>query len=117
MNTTNDVQAITAIAAASDLSGYFFVGYEGHWSEKIAYDASADDMAAALAGIPAVGDVTVRYKQTEHALRFLLALVVVLNVNVVNVEDLDISFFTIGATNYAGRTLAPWGSHMLVLLL
>lgn len=53
------MQAITVVATASDLSGYFFVGFEGHWSEKIAYDASADDVASALAGIPAVGEVNV----------------------------------------------------------
>lgn len=72
VNATSEVQVITVVAAASDLSGYFFVGYEGHWSDKVAYDASADDMASALAGIPAVGDVTVRQIQAEHALRFLV---------------------------------------------
>lgn len=46
-------------AAASDLDGYFVIGFEGHWSEKINHDATADEMASALAGIPAVGDVEV----------------------------------------------------------
>lgn len=50
---------ITTAATASDLDGYFVVGFEGHWSEKINHDATAADMAAALAGIPAVGDVEV----------------------------------------------------------
>lgn len=50
-------------ASASDFSGYFFIGYEGHWSEKIVHDASADDVASALAGIPAVGAVTVRKEE------------------------------------------------------
>lgn len=53
------MQAITAVGTASDLSGYFFVGFEGHWSEKIAYDASSDDVASALSGIPAIGQVNV----------------------------------------------------------
>lgn len=53
----SEVQTILVASAAHDLGGYFFVGYEGHWSEKIAFDAAADDMASALAGIPAVGDV------------------------------------------------------------
>lgn len=97
MNATNEVQAITVVAAASDLSGYFFVGYEGHWSEKIAYDASADDMASALVGIPAVGDVTVRCTQVKHALWLRLALFIVQNVNAVNLEDLEISIIIIGA--------------------
>ena len=44
-------------------------------------------MASALAGIPAVGDVTVRYTQVVHALRLLLGLVVQ-NVTTVNFEDL-----------------------------
>lgn len=47
------------MATASDLSGYFFVGFEGHWSEKISYDASADDVVSALAGIPTVGQINV----------------------------------------------------------
>lgn len=73
MNATSEVQVITVVAAASDLSGYFFAGYEGHWSEKIAYDAGADDMASALAGIPAVGDVTVRRNTGgPHALRLFV---------------------------------------------
>lgn len=59
MSSRLEVQVITAVSTASDLGGYFFVGYEGHWSEKIAYDASADDMASALSGIPAVGEVAV----------------------------------------------------------
>lgn len=88
------------VATASDLTGYFFVGYEGHWSEKIAYDASADDMASALAGVPAVGDVTVRYTQVEHAL-------VVRNVNAVSFEDLEISLANIEATSFTGKALAP----------
>lgn len=49
-----------AVARASDLHGYFFVAFEGHWSEKIAHDASAGEMASALAGIPTLGDVEVR---------------------------------------------------------
>ncbi len=53
------MQVITATAAASDLDGYFVVGLEGHWSEKIEHDATAEDMALALAGIPAVGEVEV----------------------------------------------------------
>lgn len=60
MAATSEVQEITAAAAASDLDGYFFVGFEGHWSEKVAYDATAEEMASALAGIPAVGEVEVR---------------------------------------------------------
>lgn len=57
---TSEVQVITAAATASDLDGYFFVGFEGHWSERVAYDATADEMASALAGIPAVGQVQVK---------------------------------------------------------
>lgn len=53
------MQVITAAAMASDLDGYFVVGFEGHWSEKVNYDATADEMASALAGIPAVGEVEV----------------------------------------------------------
>lgn len=83
------------------MSGYFFVGYEGHWSEKVAYDASADDMTSALAGIPAVGDVTVRCTQVEYDLRLRLALFIVPNVNAVNLEDLEISNIIIGATSYS----------------
>lgn len=59
VTSSSEVQVITAVAAASDLSGYFFVGYEGHWSEKINHDATADEMASALAGIPAVRNVEV----------------------------------------------------------
>ena len=53
------MQVITAAAVASDLDGYFVVGFEGHWSEKVYYDATADEMVSALAGIPAVGEVEV----------------------------------------------------------
>lgn len=59
VTSTREVQLITIAAAASDLYGYFFVGFEGHWSERIAHDATADDMASALAGIPAIGEVEV----------------------------------------------------------
>lgn len=59
VTSAREVQVITAAATASDLDGYFFIGFEGHWSEKIAYDATSDDMASALAGIPAVGEVEV----------------------------------------------------------
>ena len=60
VTSSSEVQVITATAAASDLDGYFVVGLEGHWSEKINHDATAEDMASALAGIPAVGEVEVR---------------------------------------------------------
>ena len=50
---------ITVAATASDLDGSFVVGFEGHWSEKINHDATAAEVASALAGIPAVGDVEV----------------------------------------------------------
>lgn len=63
VNATSEVQVITAVAAASDLEGYFFVGYEGHWSEKINHDAHSDKMASALAGIPAVGEVLVSERE------------------------------------------------------
>lgn len=59
ITSAGEVQVITAAAAASDLDGYFFVGFEGHWSEKIAYDATSEEMASALAGIPAAGEVEV----------------------------------------------------------
>lgn len=62
VTSVREVQVITAAAAASDLDGYFFVGFEGHWSEKIAHDATADEMASALAGIPAAGEVEVKIK-------------------------------------------------------
>lgn len=59
VTSTSEVQVITAAATASDLDGYFVVGFEGHWSERINHDATADEVASALAGIPAVGDVEV----------------------------------------------------------
>lgn len=59
-----------AVARASDLGGYFFVGFEGHWSEKVAHDANADEMASALAGIPTVGQVNVRRKAHFSYFRF-----------------------------------------------
>lgn len=55
---------ITAAAAASDMDGYFFVGFEGHWSEKVAHGATADEMASALAGIQGIGEVEVRPRAT-----------------------------------------------------
>lgn len=62
VTSASEVQVITATAAASDLDGYFVVGLEGHWSEKVEHDATAEDMASALAGIPAVGAVEVRVR-------------------------------------------------------
>ncbi|CAM9130727.1 unnamed protein product, partial [Phaeothamnion confervicola] len=52
-----DVQIITAAAAAPDISGTFRLAYARHASPAIAVDATADDMAAALAAIPTTGTV------------------------------------------------------------
>lgn len=72
---TSEVQAIVAVARASDLSGYFFVGFEGHWSEKIAYDTSAETLASALAGIPSLGEVNVSCGGLVHVWQYVLCLV------------------------------------------
>ncbi|CAM9203585.1 unnamed protein product, partial [Choristocarpus tenellus] len=54
-----EVQTITVVAGADDLGGYYFVGFEGHWSEKIDWDADKSAMTTALMGIPTLGAVEV----------------------------------------------------------
>lgn len=91
---------ITAAATASDLDGYFFIGFEGHWSERVAYDATADEMASALAGIPAVGHVQVK----ESALMLVLVLALVLVLTLLSVLGLGSE---LGLVPFPGRIVEP----------
>jgi hypothetical protein len=54
-----DVQAITARATTNNLAGGFYVAYQGYATPLISASATSDEVAAALAALPTVGELTV----------------------------------------------------------
>ncbi|CAM9321423.1 unnamed protein product, partial [Phaeothamnion confervicola] len=53
------VQTVTVAAAAPDISGWFFLSFGEAMTERVLFDASADELKRALEGVPAVGVVSV----------------------------------------------------------